>query len=62
MKTGVKNRQTYFMVIGTKPKEDYGLKVAAIKWACKRGGKQQSETSGEKTRQFATLNIYIVHK
>lgn len=48
MKTGVKNRQTYFMVIGTKPKEDYGLKVAAIKWACKRGGKQQSEISGEK--------------
>lgn len=62
MKTGVKNRQTYFMVIGTKPKEDYGLKVAAIKWACKRGGKQQSEISGKKTRQFATLNIYIVHK
>lgn len=59
MKTGVKNRQTYFMVIGTKPKEDYGLKVAAIKWACKRGGKQQSEISGEKNP--AICNIKYLH-
>lgn len=61
MKTGVKNRQTYFMVIGTKPKEDYGLKVA-LSELVRGGGKQQSEISGGKTRQFATLNIYIVHK
>lgn len=28
------NRQTHFMVIGTEPKEDHGLEMAAIKRAC----------------------------